>query len=93
MALFCLNFCRTLVLLVGPLVPLFWTSGDVCPGVQSSGGSPRLHAMSPCSITSNFRQNLAFHIENEPCCIKHYLCVYEQKSIVNGVCVDDWTAE
>ena len=27
------------VLFVGPLIPLFWTSGDVCPGFQSQGGS------------------------------------------------------
>ena len=24
---------------MGPLIPLLWTSGDVCPGVQSKGGS------------------------------------------------------
>ena len=35
---------------VGPLIPLFWTSGDVCPGYQSQGGSlacvlSRLRAM------------------------------------------------
>ena len=24
---------------MGPLKPLFWTSGDVCPGFQSQGGS------------------------------------------------------
>ena len=24
--------------LVGPLIPLFWTSGDVCPGFQSQSG-------------------------------------------------------
>ena len=23
---------------MGPLIPLFWTSGDVCPGFQSKGG-------------------------------------------------------
>ena len=23
---------------MGPLIPLFWTSGDVCPGFQSHGG-------------------------------------------------------
>ena len=27
------------VLFVGPLIPLFWTSGDVCPGFQSQSGS------------------------------------------------------
>ena len=24
---------------MGPLIPLFWTSGDVCPGFRSQGGS------------------------------------------------------
>ena len=23
---------------MGPLIPLFWTSGDICPGFQSQGG-------------------------------------------------------
>ena len=32
---------------MGPLIPLFWTSGDVSPGFQSQGGYPRLHALSP----------------------------------------------
>ena len=27
--------------------PLIWTSGDVCPGFQSQGGTPRLCALSP----------------------------------------------
>ena len=36
--IFFFNFCRTRVLFVGPLIPLFWTSGDVCPGFQSQGG-------------------------------------------------------
>ena len=31
------NFWRTYVLFVGPLIPLFRTSGDVCPGFQSQG--------------------------------------------------------
>ena len=30
-----------------PLIPLFWTSCEVCPGFQSQGGSPRLRALSP----------------------------------------------
>ena len=35
---------------MGPLIPLFWTSGDVSPGFQTQGGSLtcvlcRLHAM------------------------------------------------
>ena len=30
---------RTSVLFVGPLIPLLWTSGDICPGFQSQGGS------------------------------------------------------
>ena len=37
----------TQVLFVGPLIALFWTSGDVCPGFQSQGGFPRLHASLP----------------------------------------------
>ena len=32
---------------MGPLVPLFWTSGDVCPGFQSQGGFPCLDASLP----------------------------------------------
>ena len=32
-------FLRTEVLFVGPLIPLFWISGDFCPGFQSQGGS------------------------------------------------------
>ena len=43
-------FWRTWVLFVGPLIPLFWTSGDVSPGFESKGGSLAcvlccLHAM------------------------------------------------
>ena len=39
-------FWRTSVLFVRPLIPLFWTSGDVCPGFSSQGGSSCLHASS-----------------------------------------------
>ena len=40
---------------MGPLVPLFCTSGDVCPGFQSQGGIPCLHAPSPaCEIFFRF---------------------------------------
>ena len=47
---FFFNFCRTRVLFVGPLIPLFRTSSDVCPGFESQGGSlacvlPRLRTM------------------------------------------------
>ena len=41
------NFWRTWVLFVGPLITLFWTSGDVCLWFQSQGGFPCLHALSP----------------------------------------------
>ena len=27
-------------------MPLFWSSGEICPGFQSQGGSPHLHALS-----------------------------------------------
>ena len=33
--------------LVGPLIPLFKTSGDICGGFQSQGGFPRLHVLMP----------------------------------------------
>ena len=36
---FFLNFWRTSVPFVGPLLTLFWTSGHVCPGFQNQGGS------------------------------------------------------
>ena len=44
------TFLGTHVLFVGPLIPLFWTSGDICSGFQSQGGSlacmlPRMRAM------------------------------------------------
>ena len=32
---------------MGPLIPLFWTSGDVSPGFQSQGWIPRLRTLSP----------------------------------------------
>ena len=31
-------FWMTSVLFVRPLIPLFWTFGDVCPGFQSQDG-------------------------------------------------------
>ena len=36
---FFLNFGRRKVFSVEPLISLFWISGDVCPGLQSQGGS------------------------------------------------------
>ena len=49
---------------MGPLISLFWTSGDVCPGLKSQAGSlacvlPRLHAMDP-RIKLCFCQNFNF---------------------------------
>ena len=35
------------VLFVGSLISLFWTSGDICGGFQSQGGSSHFHALSP----------------------------------------------
>ena len=40
-----MHFWRTSVLFVGPLIPLFWTSSDICPGFQRQ--SPHLHTLSP----------------------------------------------
>ena len=33
-------FWRTQVIFVGPLIPLFWTCGDVSSGFQSQSGQP-----------------------------------------------------
>ena len=52
----------------------------------------RLKVHSSVNITSNYRKILA----NQLCCVKHVKhCwgVYGQKSIVNSVGVDCWTAE
>ena len=38
---------------VGPLIPLFWTSGDVCPGFQSPSGFPHLFASFLCAVESD----------------------------------------
>ena len=46
---FFFNFWRASVLFVGPLMPLFWTFGDICPGFQSQGGSPHLHVLFACT--------------------------------------------
>ena len=35
---------------MGPLIPLFWTSGDVCVGSQSQGGSPVCVCFLTCVI-------------------------------------------
>ena len=44
-------------------------------------------------ITSNYRQNMPFQLENGLVYIKHCLGVYDQNSLVNIVHVDDWIAE
>ena len=49
--LFFFLICRTRVLFGGPLIPLFWTSGDVCPGFQSQGG------FLTCMLSSKFDKN------------------------------------
>ena len=45
--MFFLNFLKTFwrrsVLFVGPLIPLFWTSGDISFGCQSQSGQPYSH--------------------------------------------------
>ena len=40
------HFLEDISPFVGPLIPLFWTSGDVCPGSERQGGFPWLHASS-----------------------------------------------
>ena len=45
--MFFVSFWRALVLCMGTLIPLFWTSDDVRPRFQSQGGSPPLPASLP----------------------------------------------
>ena len=40
---FLLIFLEDISLSVGPMIPLFWTFGDVSSGVQSQSGLPFLH--------------------------------------------------
>ena len=42
------NVCRTQVLFVGPLIPLFWTSSDVFPGFSKPGWIPLLACFLAC---------------------------------------------
>ena len=44
---FSFNFGRTSVLFVGLLMPLFWNSGNVYPGLQIQGRSPHLYVSLP----------------------------------------------
>ena len=44
-------------LFMGPLIPMFWTSGDVCRGFQSQGRSPLL-------IMLNLKQLVIFTLNN-----------------------------
>ena len=37
----------------GALIPLFWTIGDVCPGIQSQSGSPSLDPLYLCATDSS----------------------------------------
>ena len=36
--MFLKRFWRTSVLFMGPLISVFWTSGDICPGLQNQDG-------------------------------------------------------
>ena len=65
---------RTFVLYVGPLIPLFWTSGGFCPGPQSQRGSltrmlHHLHAMD--SLDSSLLT--AWWPAWQPSCLIHIL--------------------
>ena len=41
------RYWKTSDLFVGPLIPLFWTSFDACPGFRSQSGFPCLYVSSP----------------------------------------------
>ena len=51
--LFFFNFRRASVIFVGPLIPLFRTTGNICPELQSQGGSPCLPASQLCTTKSS----------------------------------------
>ena len=55
------NFWRTSILFVGPLIPLFWTSGVICPGFQSQG---RFLACMLCHLHATVSSDspLAWHL-------------------------------
>ena len=44
---FLFKFWRTSILFVRPLIPLFWTSDDICHGFQIQDEFPHQHASSP----------------------------------------------
>ena len=88
---FFLNFCRTHVLFAGPLIPLFWTSGDICPGFQSQGGFPHLRASSPVyngflRFTSGVTP--AFSTNSGCTLYKH---VYGMAGLTSLTCIGIWT--
>ena len=56
------NVCRTLVPVVGPLVSLFWTSGDICPWFQSQGGSSHFALLPACNGFLRFTFSATFAI-------------------------------
>ena len=49
------HFLKEISSLCGPLIPLVWTSGVICPVFQSQGWSPRLHIpLSACNRLLRF---------------------------------------
>ena len=50
----CKNIFTRHAFYIGPLMPLFWTSSDICPRFQSRGGSPHslhhLHVMNSSDL-------------------------------------------
>ena len=61
---------------MGPLIPLFWTSGDICPVFQSHGGFSHLRAYLPVhkgflrftsGVTPAFSTSMGVH------CISMYM--------------------
>ena len=64
------NFWRTQVLFAGPLITLFWTSGDVCSGFQSVDmlllsrlSDPQIHLLcNTCWLEVSIARNWPFSI-------------------------------
>ena len=58
-----LNFWRTdTSLFVGPLIPLFWTSGDVSSGFQSQSGQHYLHLAEAYVLHVSWDSPLVWHL-------------------------------
>ena len=79
----CFHFWRTQILFVGPLISLFWTSGDVCPVFQSHGEFPTCVFSCLCTMDSS-DSPLCVCLDNQCTCRhihKHWWCLNTQPNV------------